>query len=89
MQRAQYHSYFGLKPREMPTAGPGAYESQSSIRSSSAAKFSPGKGNRSMISETRAKNEKNVGPGRYDTNLSTFKSVGKSRNSYIPTFGTA
>ena len=27
MQRAQYHSYFGLKPREMPTAGPGAYES--------------------------------------------------------------
>ena len=71
-----YHSYFGLKPREIPTLGPGAYESHNRSSSESVI-ISPGKINKSLISESRARIEAAVGPGAYyPQNMTSF---GKAR----------
>ena len=70
MPKTIYHSYFGLKPNEKPTPGPGAHNNQHirSISSNdSGVLISPSKmtNSRSMINESRARIEAAVGPGAY------------------------
>lgn len=67
-----YHSYFGLKPNETPTLGPGAHSPHTRSTSSSVL-ISPSRKNRSMIDESRARIEAAVGPGAYNpVNASSF-----------------
>ena len=68
-----YHSYFGLKPNEKPTVGPGAHDPNHSRSSSNSVLISPSRKNRSMIDESRARIEAAVGPGAYNpVNASSF-----------------
>lgn len=73
MPKATYHSYFGPKPNELPTLGPGAYEHTNHVRSGSSVSISPSRvGQRLAKSSTKSVLEANVGPGRYENNVSSF-----------------
>ena len=81
MPKSVYHSYFGLKPHEKPTPGPGSHNNQH-IRSISAndsggVRISPSKsgGSRKKIEAAV------VGPGAYyPSNLTSFPVVLRKNN---------
>jgi hypothetical protein len=82
-----YHSAFGPKPNDDPSPGPGAHSiGMKHFRSGSSIGISPGKYNRSLIDESRARIESSLGPGRYSVNLYSLPMLKKNQSK---SFGRA